>query len=331
MCYNILQNYYRIINITLKLYYIQKKGIYMTLQQLKYIIEIVNCGSINLAASKLFITQPSLSKSVKELEAELGIEIFVRSNRGISLSTSGAEFLGYARQVVEQAELLEQRYMNKTPSKRLFSVSTQHYAFSVHAFVNMVKEFDQDEYEFAIRESKTHEIIEDVKNLRSEIGVIYLNDFNEKVLNKILKDNGLIFTHLFDARPHIFVSSNNPLAKKEKLTIEDLDPYPRVSFEQGTYNSFYFSEEILSTLSHKKNLLVSDRATLSNLLIGLQGYTITTGILSVELNGSNLVSIPLESNEVIRLGYIKNKNTSLSIPAKKYIEKLEDYIKEYQY
>lgn len=303
----------------------------MTLQQLKYIIEIVNCGSINEAASRLFITQPSLSKSVKELENELGIEIFVRSNRGISLSSDGAEFLGYARQVIEQAELLEQRYMNKAPSKRIFSVSTQHYAFSVHAFVNMVKEFDKDEYEFAIRESKTHEIIEDVKNLRSEIGVIYLNDFNEKVINKILKDNGLVFTHLFDARPHIFISSNNPLAKKKKLKIEDLDPYPRVSFEQGTYNSFYFSEEILSTLSHKKNLLVSDRATLSNLLIGLQGYTITTGILSVELNGSNLVSIPLESDEVIRLGYINHKNANLSIPAKKYIEKLEDYIKEYQY
>ena len=202
----------------------------MTLQQLKYIIEIVNCGSINEAASRLFITQPSLSKSVKELENELGIEIFVRSNRGISLSSDGAEFLGYARQVIEQAELLEQRYMNKTPSKRIFSVSTQHYAFSVHAFVNMVKEFDKDEYEFAIRESKTHEIIEDVKNLRSEIGVIYLNDFNEKVINKILKDNGLVFTHLFDARPHIFISSNNPLAKKKKLKIEDLDPYPRISF-----------------------------------------------------------------------------------------------------
>lgn len=303
----------------------------MTLQQLKYIIEIVNCGSINEAANRLFITQPSLSKSVKELENEIGIEIFLRSNRGISLSTSGAEFLGYARQVVEQAELLEQRYMKKAPSKRLFSVSTQHYAFSVHAFVNTVKEFDQDEYEFAIRESKTHEIIEDVKNLRSEIGVIYINDFNEKVLNKIIKDNGLIFTHLFDATPHIFISADNPLAKKKKIKIEDLDPYPRVSFEQGTHNSFYFSEEILSTLSHKKNLLVSDRATLSNLLIGLQGYTITTGILSVELNGSNLVSIPLESDEIIKLGYIKHKNVSLSIPAKKYIEKLEEYIKEYKY
>ena len=204
----------------------------MTLQQLKYIIEIVNCGSINEAAGRLFITQPSLSKSVKELENELGIEIFVRSNRGISLSADGAEFLGYARQVVEQSELLEQRYLNKTPSKRLFSVSTQHYAFSVNAFVNLVKEFDQDEYEFALRETKTHEIIEDVKNLRSEIGVIYLNDFNEKVINKILKDNELTFTHLFDARPHIDVYKRQVLRSYGYSLLQGLYPHlPQVWFD----------------------------------------------------------------------------------------------------
>lgn len=301
----------------------------MTLQQLKYVIEIVNCGSISEAAKRLFITQPSLSNAVKELEKELGIEIFLRSNRGISLSLDGAEFLGYARQVVEQSDLLEQRYSNTKPSRRLFSVSTQHYAFSVNAFVNLIRTYEQDEYEFTIRETKTHEIIEDVKNLRSEIGILYLSSFNEKVISKILRDNELVFHTLLKARPHIFISNDNPLANREYVTMKDLEPYPFLSFDQGNYNSFYYSEEILSTVSRKKNILVSDRATLFNLLIGLNGYTISTGILSEDLNGPNIISIPLREEEVIRVGYISHRNVSLSLMAQQYIRQLEHYIADY--
>ena len=298
----------------------------MTLQQLRYVIEIVNCGSMNAAAEKLFVTQPSLSNAVQELEKELGLEIFLRSSRGISLSAEGAEFLGYARQVVEQAELLEQRYTDKKPSRRLFSVSTQHYAFSVNAFVNLIREYNQNEYEFTLRETQTHDIIEDVKNLRSEIGVLYLNDFNEKVLLKILRESNLGFHPLFEAKPHVFVSNAHPLSGRASVRLEDLTPYPCLSFEQGVYNSFYYSEEILSTVYHPKSILVSDRATLFNLLIGLDGYTISTGILSEDLNGKNIISIPLISDEIIRVGYIAQKGIGLSAMADAYIANLRRYI-----
>lgn len=298
----------------------------MTLQQLKYIIEIVNCGSMNLAAQKLFVSQPSLSNAVKELEKELGIEIFIRTNKGVTLSSSGQEFLGYARQIIEQTELLEQRYHKDKPARRLLAVSTQHYAFSVNAFVNLIKEYAQDEYDFTLRETKTHEIIDDVKNMRSEIGVLYLSKFNEQVIRKILQENDLCFKELFTANPHVFLSAKHSLANKDIVTFADLEPYPCLSFEQGIYNSFYFAEEIHSTISHRKNIYVSDRATLFNLAIGLNGYTISTGVLSEDLNGTNIIAIPLDSDEKICVGYIYNKYNHLSKLAQSYIKKLEHYI-----
>lgn len=302
----------------------------MTLQQLKYIIEIVNCGSMNMAAQKLFISQPTLSNAVKELEREMQIEIFIRTNKGVSLSSDGREFLSYARQVIEQTKLLEERYRVSKPSRRLLSVSTQHYAFSVNAFVNLIKDYAEDEYDFTLRETKTHEIIDDVKNMRSEIGVLYLSNFNQQVMNKILHDNGLCFKELFCALPHVFMSAKHPLAGRSIVSFDDLAPYPCLSFEQGTYNSFYFAEELHSTVPHSKNICVSDRATLFNLLIGLNGYTISTGILSRDLNGSNIISLPLDSDEVIRVGYIYSKCAHLSRLAESYIEKLKHYIAKNQ-
>lgn len=298
----------------------------MTLQQLRYIIEIVNSGSMSAASEKLFLTQPSLSMTVKELEQELGIEIFLRTNRGISLTNDGVEFLAYARQVVEQVDLLESRYHTKKPSRRIFSVSTQHYAFSVNAFVNLVKEYNHNEYEFTLRETKTHEIIEDVKEFRSEIGVLFLSSFNQKVIKKNLRESGLVFHPLFEAKAHVFISKNNPLAQNRQVTLKDLQEYPCLSFEQGQYNSAYYSEELLSNVYHPKNIMVSDRATLFNLLIGLNGYTISTGILSEDLNGKDIVSVPLNVEERMTVGYIVHKNIGLSKIALSYIEKLQHYI-----
>ncbi|MGI5880238.1 MAG: LysR family transcriptional regulator [Syntrophomonadaceae bacterium] len=300
----------------------------MTLQQLRYVIKIVECGSITEAARQLFVSQPSLSNAVKELETELGIEIFNRTAKGISLTIDGGEFLSYARQVIEQTELLEQRYLGKKPSKQLCSVSTQHYAFAVNAFVNLLRALDVDEYEFTLRETRTWEIIEDVKNLRSELGIIYLSDFNEKVIAKLLKENHLTFYPLFEADPHVFISSVHPLAGKESVTLEDLDDYPFLAFEQGEYNSFYFSEEILSTVPHKKTIHVSDRATLFNLLIGLNGYTICTGVLNSDLNGENIISVPLESEEKMLVGWIANEKAHLSTIASDYITELKRLISE---
>ncbi|WP_088227593.1 LysR family transcriptional regulator [Desulfosporosinus sp. FKB] len=302
----------------------------MTFQQLKYAIEIANWGSINEAAKRLFISQPSLSMAIKELEEELKITIFERTNKGINVSVEGTEFLGYARQVIEQIELLENRYLDAKPSPQHFSVSTQHYAFSVNAFVNLIQKYALEDYEFTLRETKTYEILDDVKNLRSEIGILYLNDFNNKVINKLLKESNLEFTVLFQAQPHVFISAKNPLAKQANVSLDDLDPYPCLSFEQGQYNSFHFSEEILSTLTHKKNIRVSDRATLFNLLIGLNGYTISTGVLSADLNGNNIIAVPLNIDEIITVGWISHKNVTLSKLATAYVQELEKVIQDYR-
>lgn len=301
----------------------------MTLQQLRYMIEVAGSGSINEAAKRLFLSQPSLSTAIRELEEEMGIEIFQRTPKGIVLSVDGAEFLGYARQVVEQAELLEKRYLNKKPTRQLCSVSTQHYAFAVNAFVHLIQKSGAEEYEFTLRETRTHEIIEDVKNLHSEVGILYLNDFNRKVIEKLLRENRLDFHPLFEASPHVFVSTKNPLAGKPFVTLEDLQEFPYLSFEQGDYNSFYFSEEILSTVFRKKSIHVSDRATLFNLVIGLNGYTISTGILSTDLNGTNIVAVPLQVDEVITVGWICNRQVRLSTLAELYVTELKQVIGEY--
>ncbi|WP_271397500.1 LysR family transcriptional regulator [Salinicoccus roseus] len=294
----------------------------MKLHQLKYFIEVVLSGSINEAARRLYISQPTLSKAIKELENDLGIVLFTRTSTGISLSPDGAEFLSYARQINEQVELLERRYFDTEPSQQLFSVSSQHYSFVVDAFVEMIRKYGGDKYQFTIRETRTYEIIDDVKNLTSEIGVLYISAFNEKVLLQLIKEKGLKFTQLFEAHPHIFISKTNPLAKRDSVTLEDLDPYPRLAFEQGEYNSFYYSEEVFSTIPSPKSIQVSDRATLFNLLIGLDGYTISTGILSEDLDSSEIVQVPLAVEDKIKVGWVVNKKVELSRMARIYLEEL---------
>jgi len=297
----------------------------MTLQQLRYAVGVAHYGSINEAAGRLFISQPSLSTAIRELEAEIGVAIFRRTSRGVEATVEGTEFLGYARQVLEQADLLESRYRDGAPPRQLFSISTQHYAFVVNAFVQAIRELDAAEYECALRETKTYEIIEDVRNQRSEIGILYLNDFNRKVIMRILNDAGLEFLPLFEAKPHVFVSSSNPLAKKKEASVADLDGYPCLSFEQGEYNSFHFSEEIQSTLARKKSIKVSDRATLFNLLIGLDGYTISTGVVTSDLNGDNIVAVPLALEDKFEVGYIAQPNMRYSLGARVFLEKLKAF------
>ncbi|MDR2932751.1 MAG: LysR family transcriptional regulator [Oscillospiraceae bacterium] len=280
----------------------------MTLQQLKYVVAVAEKGSINEAAKSLFISQPSLSNAVRELEYEIRITLFARTNRGVTLSPEGAEFLGYARQVLQQAELLEEKYIRSAPSKQRFSVSTQHYAFTANAFVDLIKEFGSDEYEFTLRETKTYDIIDDVRHFRSELGVLYLSRFNESVILKLLRDSDLIFTELFVVRPHVFISRENPLASRESIRLEELDDFPCLTFEQGEQNSFYFSEEILSTLDHKKSIKITDRAAIINLLIGVNAYTIATGIFPFYLHGDSIIAVPLEVDEKMRIGYIAHRD-----------------------
>ncbi len=295
----------------------------MTLQQLKYAITVADKSSMSEAAKSLFISQPSLSNAIKELEKQIGITIFIRTSRGITVSSEGLEFLGYARQVVEQAELLEEKYLGGEPARARFSVSTQHYSFAVDAFVELIKENNAEEYDFTLRETRTYEIIDDVKNLNSEIGIIYLSSFNEKVIGKLISESSLCFHQLFTASPHIFISSSHPLAAQKSVTLDELVDFPYLSFEQGEYNSFYFSEEILSTQFHKKAIRVSDRATLFNLAIGLNGFTFSTGIISKALNGNGIIAVPLNIDEKIRIGYLTHKNAAISRLGSIYIDKIK--------
>lgn len=296
----------------------------MTLQQLQQVITIADCGSMNEAAKKLFVSQPNLSSVVKDLEEETGITIFLRSNRGIVMTPEGEEFIGYARQVTEQYQLLESRYIAKNAKKK-FSVSMQHYTFAVKAFVEMVKQVGMDEYEFAVHETKTHEVIDNVRNMKSEIGVLYLNDFNQQVMEKIFKENSLVFEELFTCDTFVYLWRNHPLADKKMISMKELEDYPCLAFEQGKNNSFYFAEEMKSTYEYKKIIKADDRATLLNLMVGLNGYTLCSGIINEELNGDEYIAIPLKETEKMRIGFIRHKGTKISPIGELYISELKKY------
>ncbi len=301
----------------------------MTLQQLRYLIAIASCDSISAAAHQLYVSQSSLSVAVMDLERECGITIFERSNRGIVLTREGVELLGYARQVVEQADLMEARYTtNAQPTTRQLAISSQHYAFPVEAFLEFVDEYEGEGYTFSLRETRTSEIIEDVRDFRSDVGILYLSSFNKQVLNKVFEEANLTFTPLFTAKPHIFVGTQHPLADKTVLEIEDLEAYPRYTFEQGKTNSFFYAEEPFAELPHEKRILISDRGTLSNLLSHHNGYTVSTGVLSSEMH-TGIVAIPLKTDERMIVGYLVHNERQLSDLAQRYIETLGLFIEEY--
>lgn len=300
----------------------------VTLQHLRYFIEVAAEGSITAAADLLYVAQPTMSAAMKDLEARVGRALLLRSARGVTLTADGTEFLGYARQVVEQMSLLEERYIGRPPSRRLLAVSAQHYSFAVDAFVRMVRASDAAEYDFSLRETRTWDIIEDVRTLRSELGILYRNDFNGNVLDKLLRDAGLVFRPLFLATPHIFISRKNPLAARDRVTLDDLVDLPRLTFDQGANNSFYFAEEILSTLSSAREIRVSDRATIFNLMIGLEGYTISTGIISDDLD-PEIVAIPLEVDERIEIGWIGRSAIPLTDQAESYLAELRTVVAEF--
>lgn len=297
----------------------------MTLAQLRYAITVAEAKSMNEAARKLFISQPSLSASIRELEEEIGVEIFRRTNRGISVTPEGEEFIGYARQVEQQYDLIESKYILKKNSKKKFSVSMQHYTFAVNTFVEMVKQFGMDEYEFEVHETKTYDVIEDVKNYKSEIGILYLNDFNNKILTKLFRESGVEFHEILKCGIYVYLWKKHPLANKEEITLEDLEEYPCLSFEQGENNSFYFAEEVLSTYDYKRIIKANDRATLLNLMVGLNGYTLCSGIICEELNGSDYCAVRLKSNEIMTIGYIARKGVAISSLGQKYLEEISKY------
>lgn len=297
----------------------------MTLTQLQYAVAIADTKSMNKAAGDLFVSQPALSGAIRELEEELATQLFIRTNKGIVVTTEGEEFLRYARQMLELGNLVEERFVNKTIAKKKFSVSMQHYSFAVEAFIELAKGFEVGEYELAVHETKTHEVIDNVKDYRSELGVIYQNDFNEKAIQKILAENDLEFIPLYDCGISVFMSKNHPLAGKKKISMEELSDFPCLSFEQGDKNSFYFAEEVLSTLPYKQIIKADDRATMLNLMTGLNGYTLCSGIICQDLNGGIYTSVPLDTDDTMTIGYIKRKNIPLSLLGQKYVEILKQY------
>lgn len=305
----------------------------MTLQQINYLITIAQCGSLSKAAETLYVAQPSLSGAVKEVEKELGITIFNRSGRGVTLTNDGAEFLLYARKVYSQYEEILEKYGKGGNLKKKFGVSTQHYSFAVKAFVEMVKTFDTTEYEFAIRETMTKEVISDVATLKSEIGILYLSDFNRKAILKLLSSNDLEFHKLIECKAYVYIWKGHPLAKQKKICFEDLQKYPCLSFEQGDGGSFYFAEEILSTMDYRRTIKANDRATMLNLMIGLNGYTLCSGIICEELNGTDYVAVPFEEEKfnterAMEIGYIIKKNTNPSKMGNLYIDEIKKYLSE---
>ena len=306
----------------------------MTLTQLRYVIAIAETKSINKAAEQLYVSQPSLTSAVQELEKELGIILFNRSGRGVTLTNDGAEFLLYARQLYGQYETLLEKYGENGSLKKKFGVSTQHYSFAVKAFVDMAKQFDMSKYEFAIRETKTAEVISDVSTMKSEIGVLYLSDFNRKSMEKLLRSAGLEFHHLIDCQAYVYLWKNHPLAKEESISFSQLFDYPCLAFEQGDNSSFYLAEEILSTNEYPRIIRANDRATMLNLMVGLNGYTLCSGIICEELNGNEFTAGPFRDDEenhnsVMEIGYVVRKNTMLGKVGEMYIEALKKYLINY--
>ena len=303
----------------------------MTLTQLHYMIVIAKTKSLNKAAEQLYVSQPSLTSAMKELENELGITLFYRSGKGVTLTNDGAEFLLYAKQIYSQYESVMEKYGKGGTYKKKFGVSMQHYSFAVKAFVDMAREFDMSKYEFAIRETKTAEVIRDVSTMKSELGILYLSDFNRKVIGKFLKTANLEFHPLINCQAYVYIWKHHPLAKEESISFEQLEAYPCLSFEQGDNSSFYFAEEILSTNEYSRVIRANDRATMLNLMVGLNGYTLCSGIICEELNGSDYLAVPFRDdaqnpNSTMEIGYVVRKNSILSRMGELYIDKLKQYL-----
>jgi len=298
----------------------------MTILQLKYVLAIANSASMREAASKLFVSQPALSASIRELEEELGIKIFERTNKGISLSDEGSEFLVYAKQAVSQYKLIEDRYMENDNDKIHFSVSMQHYVFALHAFVDTVKNFDNSKYVYSVHETRTDEVLTNVKKLKSEIGIVAYSKANENVLKKLFREYQLSFYPLMVRDTFAYVWYDHPLADKDEISIEELKEYPCVSFDQSSDSEFYLTEEALGDYEFDKLIKTNDRASSAEIMAKLNGYSIGTGIMTDSITlKDGFKTIKLKEDDPLTIGYIVRQNHRLSDIAKMYIDHLKTY------
>ncbi len=296
----------------------------MTLQQIRYMIAVADCASINKAAHQFFLSQPALSGAIRDLENELGIVLFERTNRGAVVTPEGTQFLGYARQLIEQYELMEDRFIKKQAREK-FGVSAQHYTFATKAFIELVNSVGMEKYEFFISETETAAVLEDVRSCRSEIGVIFLDNFNREVLSKMIRENALMSELLFRCRTCVYLAASHPLAQRDLISFDELADYPCLSFDQGQNNSFYLSEEVLSTRDYDRMVKCTDRGTMLNLMTGLNGYTLCSGIICEDLNGSGYRAVPLKEELTMDIVYLHRMNSTLSALGKQYVSNLKAY------
>ena len=293
----------------------------MTLQQLRYVDQVATVGSISEAARKLFVSQPTLTEAVRTLEEELRIAIFNRSAKGVTVTREGEEFLASARQILDDAGRIQEKYTGKAVRRPQFAVSCQHYAFAAEAFMEVVKACTAKSYDFTLRETVTSEIIDDVARNRSEIGILYLSRRNERALMKILKKEDLSFEELLTAKPHVFIGKNHPLTKKKSISPGELDDYPYLSYEQGVENALYFAEEVMPAIDRKKNIRVRDRATMTKLMLGLNGYTVSSGARS-KMYANDIVAVPLKLDDFIRIGLVRRSGISLSTAGEIFVSNI---------
>ena len=297
----------------------------MTVQQLKYADAVASCGSISEAARRCFVTQPTLTEAIRLLEEELRIAIFTRSARGVSVTREGEEFLASARQILDDAARISEKYTGKAVRRPQFAVSCQHYAFATEAFMEVVKANGAESYDFTLRETVTSEIIDDVARHRSEIGILYLSHRNERAILKILHKEDLVFEELYEAKPHVFLGKKHPLAKKKYIRPQDLDDYPYLTYEQGTENALYFAEEVMPAIDRKKNIRVRDRATMTNLVLGLDGFTVASGAHAKGYNPA-IVSVPLKMDDSIRVGIVRRSGIPLSAAGTAFVAAIRERV-----
>ena len=298
----------------------------MNINQLKYVLEVAASSSMREASTKLYVSQPALSASIHDLEEELGILIFERNNKGISLTDEGRELLSYAKKAVQQYEILEDRYLARESGKERFSVSTQHYNFAIKAFTGVIRQTDPEKYTFSIHETKTKEVLEDVRSMKSEVGIVSFSGSNEALVKKLLRDYRLYFTPLMKRDTYVYVWKDHPFAGRSIISIEELQDYPCISFDQSDDSNFYLNEEAMADYAFNKMIRSDDRATTMELIAELDGYSIGSGMLSkADAVLQGLVAVKLKEEDPLTIGYITRKGSTMSVYGKRYIEALTQY------
>ncbi len=301
----------------------------MTLQQCVYVLKIHDTGTFSEAARQLFIAQSGLSNSVKLLEEELKIKIFERTKNGAVLTSEGAEFIRYAEQMVAQSEFILDRYGSQSKKDRLH-ISTQHYDFIADVFCEFIDKCQSGGYNVSLKEKMTHEVIYDVETAMSDVGVIAVKKRDFEIMMRYLQTRDLSFFELLKTPPHMFVKSSHPLSGKTSVHYGELQGYPYVSYDQGKYNnSSLFTEEMSDNVVSDKHIVISDRATLMNMLLKTDCYTVGTGIMPSDLNDGKIISIPIVTDEEYSVGYVVKRNRVNTKMAEQFISLLNSFSSRY--